>query len=103
MTTKHTHTPEQLWPRHPLGGMEAYADHASHKPVATFTSEELCDEVIRRYNTHADLVAALEAVLEEDMQDQKSADEFGGFVLPEDLRLQAKAALAKARGEEVGL
>lgn len=46
-----------------------------------------------------ELLEALEVILDEDMEDIIVAY-LGGFVLPDDLRQQARAAIAKAKGEQ---
>lgn len=45
-----------------------------------------------------DLLEALKAILSDEMRDHKAVYEFGGFVLPDELRNQAAAAIAKAEG-----
>ena len=47
-----------------------------------------------------ELLEALQGILDEDMEDSKRAAYLGGFVLPDDLRQQARAAIAKAKGEQ---
>jgi hypothetical protein len=44
------------------------------------------------------LFEALKEILADEMSSHKAVYEFGGFVLPDELRNQARAAIAKAEG-----
>ena len=71
-------------------------------------AEDITDPVTRdpsEANAHLiaaapDLLEALKAIISDDMEDQKTAQEFGGFVLPDELRTAARAAIAKAEGRD---
>lgn len=57
-----------------------------------------CDKMLEIYKQDeviAELLGALKAIIADDMGDHKTAQEFGGFVLPDELRQQAVAAIAK--------
>ncbi len=46
-------TPEPWFPRHPLGGVELYADAETNEPLATFRNEEDCERARKCVNACA--------------------------------------------------
>lgn len=53
-------------------------------------------DVERLEASHQRLLDALKLVLENDMQDYKTADYFGGYVLDEDVRVAIQDAISKS-------
>jgi len=56
------------------------------------------DDVQELEESHQRLLDALKLVLENDMGNYKTADEFGGYVLDEDVRLSVQDAISKSEG-----
>jgi hypothetical protein len=56
---------------------------------------DMMQEIYKQDEVIAELLGALKAIIADDMGDHKTAQEFGGFVLPDELRQQAVAAIAK--------
>lgn len=59
---------------------------------------QLTSQIDALKQSNAELLAALKAIIADDMGNHKTAQEFGGFVLPDELRRQADDAIEKEGG-----
>ena len=84
----------------PSSTEEGKADIPSVEKRANAALITACDpDTIRELLAERDaLREALSRILENEASDWKAAEEFGGYVLDDELREEARAALAKAEG-----
>jgi len=71
-----------------------------HLHAVEIDMEDAQQELARLRELNDELVGALEVILNGDMGNHKTASEYGGYVLDEDIREIALAALAKAKGDD---
>ncbi|MCP4854324.1 MAG: hypothetical protein GY903_07515 [Fuerstiella sp.] len=79
---------------------ESFIDESAVQAVVNWVSDNVQPddvydaESVKSHATVAKMEEAIEYVLQEEMADEKSRDEYGGYVLPGDIREMLKAAIA---------
>lgn len=83
------------------GNVIAYCDKPKNEALANASFIAACDpDTAQALLEERDaLRAVLCRILENEAPDRKAAEEFGGYVLDDELRDEARAAIAKATGE----
>lgn len=84
------------------GNVIAYCDKSKNEALANASFIAACepDTAQALLDERDALRAALVRILENEAPDRKAAEEFGGYVLDDELREEARAAIAKATVED---